>query len=155
MESLKIIREAGRTKQRNKIVLVLCFCGKKFTTVETLVLTGVTRSCGCFRRRAARINHLKHGEAANGRVTPEYRSWSAMWARCQNESATGYKRYGGRGIKVRRRWKDYSVFLRDMGRRPDLTYTLDRVNNDGDYTPLNCRWATKSQQRRNQSSKRR
>lgn len=88
----------------------------------------------------------------NGRrvATPEYRSWQMMKNRCHNPNARDYAYYGGRGISVCKRWREsFSAFLEDMGRRPGIEYTLDRKNADKNYTPSNCRWATRQEQARN------
>jgi hypothetical protein len=76
-------------------------------------------------------------------------SWAAMIQRCTNPNNNAYHRYGGRGIKVCKRWHRFEYFLADMGRRP-TGKTLDRINNDGNYSPANCQWATKKQQANNQ-----
>ena len=85
----------------------------------------------------------------------EYFTWHRMMQRCYNENCPVYDDYGGRGIKVCDRWRDRAVgftrFLKDMGQRPP-NMTLDRVNNDGNYEPSNCRWATRTQQQRNRRS---
>ena len=92
---------------------------------------------------------LKHGAARGGRRTPEYRSWSAMIARCHNGNAPNYHMYGGRGIAVCERWRrDFVAFLADMGPRPADT-TLDRIDGSGNYEPGNCRWADHQTQSRN------
>lgn len=91
---------------------------------------------------------LIHGEAGKGKTT-EYRTWNAMWNRCTNPRNRNWKNYGGRGIKVCDRWSDYSTFLVDMGRKPTATHTLDRKDNDGNYEPGNCRWATPVEQQTN------
>lgn len=83
----------------------------------------------------------------------EGNSWRAMRARCNNKNYRAYNRYGGRGIKVCKRWDSFEVFLADMGLKPGPKYTLDRIDNDGDYCPENCRWATQSQQVCNSSKK--
>lgn len=78
-----------------------------------------------------------------------YASWQAMRGRCNYPKEVGYSRYGGRGIKVCDRWNSFAAFLEDMGERPSRDHTIDRINNDGDYEPANCRWATKAEQRAN------
>jgi hypothetical protein len=90
----------------------------------------------------------KHGHAITGQVSPEYRSWCAMMARCNNPNSSRYKYYGKRGIKVCERWHDFRNFLADMGSRPD-GLTLDRKNNNGNYEPSNCCWATRKKQNNN------
>lgn len=90
-----------------------------------------------------------HGHTV-GAFSPEYHSWSSMIQRCTNSKRRSYQHYGGRGIKVCDRWLKFENFLADMGPRPPNT-TLDRVNNDKDYTPQNCRWADTRTQARNSS----
>jgi len=80
----------------------------------------------------------------------EYRTWCSMRGRCQNSKAKGFENWGGRGIKVCERWDNFENFLADMGPRPQGRYSIDRINVDGNYEPSNCRWATPSQQQRNQ-----
>lgn len=94
----------------------------------------------------------KHGAYANGVEKPEHYVWRTMIARCTNPNAGGYSRYGARGIKVCKRWLKYENFILDMGERPSSEHSLDRINNDKDYKPSNCRWASKSEQQRNKSS---
>lgn len=95
--------------------------------------------------RAKRI----HGESYFADNTVEYSTWLAMRQRCSNPNAAGYEYYGGRGIRVCERWDDFRLFLSDMGRKPGPTWSIDRINVDGDYEPSNCRWATPSQQAQN------
>lgn len=89
--------------------------------------------------------NLKHG----GCGTSEYRIWRAMWDRCTRESCRAYTSYGGRGISVDPAWSDFERFLSDVGPRPSPAYTLERVENDGNYAPGNVKWATRSEQARN------
>lgn len=82
---------------------------------------------------------------------PEYAIWQAMRQRCNNPNHPKYHRYGGRGIKICERWNDFALFLEDMGRRPNESYSIERVNNDGNYEPGNCIWKLLSHQQRNTS----
>ncbi|UOF79264.1 homing endonuclease [Caudoviricetes sp.] len=81
--------------------------------------------------------------------TREYRVWHDMRQRCNNPKNSRYEKYGARGISVCDRWQDFSNFISDMGSRPGPEYSIDRINNDGNYEPSNCRWATRSVQQRN------
>lgn len=91
-----------------------------------------------------------HRERAAGRFTPEYTAWAAMIRRCTNPKQDNYRYYGGRGITVCSRWRrSFSAFLADMGRKPSPNHSIDRRENEGNYEPDNCRWATRSEQRRN------
>jgi hypothetical protein len=86
---------------------------------------------------------------------PVYHIWLSMRDRCRNPNATGYDRYGGRGIRVCDRWDSFMAFKIDVGTRPTPKHTLDRINNDGNYEPGNVRWATMAEQRRNARDSRR
>lgn len=93
-------------------------------------------------------SQLTHGEARNRNRTPEYRAFTAAKSRCECVTNAKYARYGGRGIKFR--FESYGDFLRAIGRRPSAELSLDRIDNDGHYEPGNIRWATRSEQSRNQ-----
>ncbi len=96
---------------------------------------------------------IKHGHGRRSSQTRIWRAWKSMLQRCEAPNNRGYSRYGGRGISVCERWHDFSNFLADMGERPE-GLTLDRINNDGNYEPGNCRWATIKEQSRNKSTNR-
>jgi len=84
-----------------------------------------------------------------GHGTLTYARWKSMMQRCYNKKATNYRYYGALGIRVCEHWHDFAAFLTDMGACPDRSMTLDRLKNEIDYTPGNCRWATKADQNRN------
>lgn len=107
---------------------------------------GVYSSETLERQSAAKTTH---GHAARGIISSTYRTWSSMLVRTTNPKHIGWKYYGARGISVCERWLAFANFLADMGERPDGK-TLDRIDTDGNYTPDNCRWATRSEQRKNQ-----
>lgn len=128
-----------------------CACGTEKTVSQGHLVRGATNSCGCVRIEKC----TKHGFARVAKkVIPEYRIWSTMRMRCFNPNQAGYAGYGGRGISVCARWDDFGNFLADMGRRPSPQHSIDRRNNDGNYEPDNCRWATPDIQSRNRRSNR-
>ena len=120
------------------------------------MVKGRTNSCGCLHRERAERMQWKHGAARRGgKTTKEYRAWMNAKNRCFYSSNAAFANYGGRGIVMCEEWRhDLPTFLRDMGPCPPK-HTLDRwPDNDGNYEPGNCRWATRTQQMRNMRSNR-
>lgn len=135
----------------NTIAVMACFCGKKFVADLNSVRKKTTVSCGC-ARKAPRT----HGHCSVGLESKEYKIWSGMKARCYSVNRKAYKDYGGRGISVCDRWvNSFENFLSDMGKRPTDNHTIERLDNDGNYEPSNCCWATRKDQQKNRRVSRR
>jgi len=124
-----------------------CDCGKTTNVIGKHLRGGKVKSCGCFKDENTRLRSLKHGCANK---TAEYRAWRHMKSRCYNPNVYNYPNYGGRGIIVCERWlNSFDIFLADMGERPSAKHSIDRINSNGNYEPLNCKWSTTHEQSRN------
>lgn len=140
--------ELARIENRRTVWRFSCDCGALVEKQGRHVLAGRTTSCGCFRAEGSA--NRRHGMTG----TPEYRSWSMMLDRCTNPRSRNYADYGGRGISVCARWRDFATFYADMGTRPGGT-SLDRIDVNDGYYPDNCRWASAVEQRANRRDSRR
>ena len=138
-----------------------CACGMRKDVAGHLLRRGQVKSCGCLRAEkgafylaafaaSGRHGRLRHGDARAGNEAPEWRAWHSIKRRCDTTVAWLFPDYAGRGIGICEAWRlSYERFLSDVGRRPGNGYTLDRIDNDGNYEPGNVRWATLKEQARN------
>lgn len=139
----RVHRKKGRAV---RCFLCRCTCGLE----KPVLLIVMKRGAHCRKcADALRPRPVNPGTHRQTR-TPTYRSWTSMRRRCDSPCMPSYPRYGGRGITVCDRWRDsFEAFIADMGERPSPDHSLDRIDNDGNYEPTNCRWATAKEQMRN------
>ena len=128
----------------------LCDCGAKKVIYGHSLTTGRTTSCGCYHDECSR-KPKRHGSVHS----PEYKVWGEMIQRCYNPANKHFKNYGGRGISVCFRWQDFLKFIDDIGMRLSSKHSIERRNNNGDYKPSNCYWATRQEQQNNMRTNRR
>lgn len=122
----------------------VCECGNKHTVTGNLLQTGQTKSCGCLALESIRKRSTTHGKSN----TREFKIWMAMKARCNNKNTINYENYGGRGIRVCKRWDSFELFIEDMGVCPK-GFSIERKDTNGNYEPSNCIWADRITQARN------
>ncbi len=130
----------------------ICDCGRRKNIGSQALRLGLTQSCGCLNDEKRRTSKRTHGltRVSRGVMRTEYQIWLGAKARCYRTTNLNYRHYGGRGITMCDRWvNDFGAFYADMGPRPSPFHSLDRKDNDGPYSPDNCRWATKQEQMSN------
>ena len=125
-----------------------CQCGKEVVLASSQIRSGFTKSCGCLRKEKGRDMLFRHG-MKNSR---EYSAWVHMLGRCFNPRNGKFPLYGGRGIKVCERWQKFENFYSDIGPKPSSKHSINRVNNNGPYSPDNCVWSTSIEQSRNKNN---
>lgn len=142
----------SRTHSKNKKACweCQCECGKTVFARTGDLKSGNTKSCGCLRSDRIKTNSYKHGHGRTNALSPTYQSYTQMLTRCRNPNRNNWQNYGGRGITVCQEWQNsFESFLKDMGERPSLQHSIDRIDVNGNYEPSNCRWANKKDQGRN------
>lgn len=148
---LVLVEFIRKNENRQIIWKCRCDCGNEKEYRIGDVKVGRTRSCGCLYTEARGQATITHGKTK----TPEYVTWTAIIHRTTNPKSSNWAIYGGRGITICDRWRDsFEAFLEDVGEKPSKKHSIDRIDNDGNYEPGNVRWATRKEQRENQSSSR-
>lgn len=146
---LTVISFEGYNKHRQSTWLCICECGVEKIVLGASLKTGATQSCGCLNIEKISERFTTHGHRKSKKRPSEYQVWASMIQRCTNPNVDKYKDYGGRGITVCDRWRDFENFLADMGKRTSKKHSIDRIDVNGNYELGNCKWSTRTEQVRN------
>ena len=150
---LTVIGFSHRSESKRIFWKCQCKCGNTANVNGANLRNGSTKSCGCLSADIKRDFIVKLRKTHGMTKTRTYKTWNGIIQRCLNSKNSSYHHYGGRGITVCNRWLKFENFYVDMGDRPD-DMSIDRIDNDGNYEPDNCRWATQKEQTRNARSNR-
>lgn len=147
-DSLVVVNKTGEKRNGHVVWRCQCDCGNMCDVIAGHLRSGHTKSCGCYRKEFK----VTHGCTKRGNVTTEYKAWSHAKDRCLNQNDRRYKDYGARGITMHPDFiNSFELWLAEVGPRPGPEYSIDRIDNDGDYTYGNMRWATAKEQANNTS----
>ena len=140
---LKVEKLSAKSKPKKIYWECVCECGNIVTIISSSLISGNTKSCGCLRKELTSSRRSTHKKS----FSSEYNTYHHMIKRCYSKNHNSYDYYGGRGITVCERWlESFENFYEDVGEKPSKKHSLDRIDNDGNYEPSNCRWATQSTQ---------